>query len=167
MNPSATNLRSSAASPRGGEAQSVTNLCPSVAIRASAQGPSVTPLWPPESAAARYRTVASSTNRRYKTVDRTYTPLSMNVEPSNKSGPNTPAPDTPGPQREFFRLHSIKPRICSPSLHQIPDTKNPLIVRPPAPMLHCSIAPLLHRLPCSIAPLLHRLPCSIAPYLAP
>ena len=48
-------------------------------------------------------------SRRYKTVDRTFNPLSMNDARSKKAAPAALAPDTPAAPNQNFRSPSIKP----------------------------------------------------------
>ena len=121
----------------------MTSLCPSVANPQHPQAPSVTPFSPPEAPSARYGTAATYTFPRYKTVDRTFTLLSMNDERSMKSGPDTPSAEYAGRPGPGFSL----------PFHQTPYLAAPI------PSILRYGKPLDRSAPCSNAPMP---PCSIS-----
>ena len=91
---------------------------------------------PPSNLRTRARPFAGAF-RRYKTVDRTFSPLSMIVAQSRKATPSPPPANTPHRAKRKTHSPSIKPPTWPHPLHQSPDTENRLIVRtldpPPSP----------------------------------
>lgn len=73
-------------------------------------------LSPPKSALARYGALASSTYPRYEMLDRTFSPLSLNVAPSRKGGPSLRRLKyTSDPGSSFFAPNDQTPYLAAPT----------------------------------------------------
>ena len=102
------------------------------------QAPSVTPFWPPEPPAARYGIPPAHAFPRYETLDRTFSPLSMNDTRSMKTGPGTPAAGYAGRPRPDFSLPINQTPYPAPLTPSISRYEIPLDRSAP-----CSISLLL------------------------